>query len=194
MDAILFKHFEIYTPKSMQVVKIAIFALLTVCVLAIFAHSSVLAVLGVNIGAVFIIRGRYLCLRQCRAAGLVLFTFLVLSGCGQAATPTPDPNALRIVLETDPSPLKTGDVTAIVSVRDPRDEPVTGAQVRVTVQMRNVGGYANVTTGGDLAHDLGEGRYSTDLRIDYQGQAEFTIQVDKPGLPQGVVETTLDVR
>jgi hypothetical protein len=110
------------------------------------------------------------------------------------ATPTPDPNALRLTLETNPSPMQRGNVTAVVQVNDPQGKAVEGAEVRITLQMRNVGGHAKVTMGGDIARELGEGRYESLFNVEYAGLAEFSIEARKASLPEGFVEINREVK
>jgi hypothetical protein len=126
---------------------------------------------------------------------IVAFAVLawVLIACAPA-TPTPDPSALQLTLETTPSPLQRGSVIAVVKVDDPQGRPVEGAKVRITLQMRNVGGHAKVTMGGDVALELGEGRYSSEFNVEYAGLAEFTIEAGKAGLPDGFIEINREVR
>jgi hypothetical protein len=125
--------------------------------------------------------------------GIFVVVAWVLMACAPV-TPTPDPNALRMTLETNPSPLQRGAVTAVVQVKDPQGNPVNGAEVRVTMQMRNVGGHAKVTMGGDVARELGEGRYSSEFNVEYAGLAEFSIEARKAGLPDGFIEINREVK
>lgn len=130
--------------------------------------------------------------KSVRIAALAV-TVCVLMACAPA-TPAPDPNALRLTLDTNPSPMQRGNVTAVVRVTDPQGEPVEGAEVRITLQMRNVGGHAKVTMGGDVARELSEGRYETVFDVEYAGLAEFSIEARKNGLPNSFVEINREVK
>jgi hypothetical protein len=117
----------------------------------------------------------------------------VLMACAPAM-PAPDPKALQLALETNPSPMQRGSVTVVVQVKDPQGQRVSGAEVRVTMQMRNVGGHAKVTMGGDVAREVDEGRYETSFNVEYAGLAEFSIEARKAGLPNGFVEINREVK
>lgn len=125
--------------------------------------------------------------------GIFVVVAWVLIAC-TPVTPTPDPNALSMTLETNPSPMQRGNVTAVVQVNDSQGKAVEGAEVRITMQMRNVGGHAKVTMGGDVARELGEGRYEAVFNVEYAGLAEFSIEARKTGRPEGFVEINREVK
>ena len=121
------------------------------------------------------------------AASLLLFT-----ACGQVpapATATPNPDAPRIELSTNPTPLKKGDAEIIVLVKDKDGQPVDGAVVTVSFVMTtmNMGITSGKASGGN------GGRYTIKTSFDHTGTAKFTIQVDKAGMQQGILESGLDV-
>jgi len=45
-----------------------------------------------------------------------------------------------------------------------------------------------------VATDQGSGRYALKALLAHGGEWKFTIQVDKPGIPQGIKEIKLDVK
>jgi len=111
-----------------------------------------------------------------------------LAACGQP--PTPNPNGPKIEFTTSPSPLKMGDAELIVMVTDKGGKPVEDAEVNISYNMTSMN--MGITTG--KATDEGGGRYTVKTSFTHTGGTKFTIQVDKPGLPQGIFETTLDVQ
>ena len=112
---------------------------------------------------------------------------VVLTACGQA--PVPNPDAPRIELSTNPTPLKRGDAEIIVMVKDKDGKPVEGAVVNVSYDMTSM---AMGATSGKATGGIG-GRYTIKTSFDHTGTAKFTIQVDKTGMPQGILETKLEV-
>lgn len=119
--------------------------------------------------------------------GLLAFIGALLAACG---TPTPAASSLNIQFTTNPDPPKVGDVEYIVTIQDSSGKTVEGAEVHVSANMTamNMG----LMTG--LATDQGGGRYTLKTKLTQSGEWKFTIQVDKPGIPQGVKEVKLDVK
>ena len=116
----------------------------------------------------------------------------VLAACGQPPTPvpTPNPSGPKIEFKTNPTSLKVGDAELIVTVKDKDSKPVEGAEVNISYSMTTM----NMGNTSGKASDEGGGRYTIKTSFNHTGTAKFTIQVDKPGLPQGILETKLDVQ
>ncbi|MCL5997989.1 MAG: FixH family protein [Chloroflexi bacterium] len=124
---------------------------------------------------------------------VLIFAGWLLVACGvPTATPTAAPiaNELAIELTTDPDPPKAGDLEIIVTVKDSTGKPVEGAEVRVSANMTAMD--MGRMTG--KATDQGGGRYALKAQLAHGGEWKFTVQVDKPGLPQGIKEEKLDVK
>ncbi len=119
-----------------------------------------------------------------------LMGVLLLTACGQPPTPTPNPNGLKIEFTTNPPVLKVGDAELIVTVKDKDGKPVDGAEVNISYSMTTM----NMGNTSGKATDEGGGRYTIKTSFGHTGNVKFTIQVDKPGLPQGILETKLDVQ
>ena len=122
----------------------------------------------------------------------LLTSLLLLTACGQPPTPipTPAPNGPRIEFITNPSPLKMGDAELIVMVKNKDGKSVEEAEVTISYNMTTM----NMGNTSGKATDEGGGRYTIKTSFNHAGNLKFTIQVDKPGLPQGILETKLDVQ
>jgi hypothetical protein len=118
--------------------------------------------------------------------GMLAFVGMLLAACG---TPTPTANSLNIQFTTNPEPPRVGDVEYIVTVQDSSGKAVEGAQVHVSANMTSMN--MGLMTG--VATDQGSGRYALKTKLAQSGEWKFTIQVDKPGIPQGIKEVKLDV-
>ena len=116
----------------------------------------------------------------------------VLAACGQPPTPvpTPNPSGPKIEFKTNPTSLKVGDAELIVTVKDKDGKPVEGAEVNISYSMTTM----NMGNTSGKAIDEGGGRYTIKTSFSHAGNLKFTVQVDKPGLPQGILETKLDVQ
>ena len=128
-------------------------------------------------------------IRRTFFAATAAFAFGLVA-CGQPPTPTPNPNGPKIEFTTNPSPLKMGDAELIVMVTDKGGKPVEDAEVNISYNMTSMN--MGITSG--KATDEGGGRYTVKTSFTHTGGTKFTLQVDKPGLPQGIFETTLDVQ
>ena len=123
---------------------------------------------------------------------LVFVLIALLTACGQPPkpTPTPAPSGPKIEFTTNPTPLKKGDAELIVMVKDKDGKPIEGAEVNISYSMTTM----NMGNTSGKATDEGGGRYTIKTTFDHAGNLKFTVQVDKPGLPQGLLETKLDVQ
>ena len=117
---------------------------------------------------------------------------VLLVACNLPPTPVPtlNPSGPKVELTTNPSPLKVGDAELIVNVKDKNGRPVEGAEVNVSYSMTTM----SMGTTSGKATDEGGGRYTIKTNFGHTGNLKFTIQVDKPGLPQGILETKLNVQ
>ena len=120
----------------------------------------------------------------------VLIGIALLTACGQPPTPTPNVNVPKIEFTTNPPVLKVGDAELIVTVKDKDGKPVDDAEVNISYSMTTM----NMGNTSGKATDEGGGRYTIKTSFGHTGNVKFTIQVDKPGLPQGILETKLDVQ
>ena len=83
-----------------------------------------------------------------------------------------------------------GDAELIVTVKDKDGKPVEAAEVTISYSMTTM----NMGNTSGKATDEGSGRYTIKTSFDHTGTAKFTIQVDKPGMPQRILETKWDVQ
>jgi hypothetical protein len=75
-------------------------------------------------------------------------------------------------------------------VKDGAGKVVEGAEVRVNASMTAM----DMGRKSGKATDQGNGRYALVTNLAEGGEWKFTIQVDKPGLPQGIKEVKLNVK
>lgn len=125
-----------------------------------------------------------------RGSIFVLLSFALLLAACVSAQPTPAATGnYRIELNSDPNPPVASDTELRVTVKDKADQPVAGADVRVMAT--HVG--MNMGALNGKAVEQGNGQYTLQMRFSMAGDWKFTIQVDKPGQPQGVEEIKLTV-
>lgn len=106
-----------------------------------------------------------------------------------AAAPSQGEGNFKIELTTEPSPPTVGDVTFIVNLKDKSDQPVEGADVRVSYKMTTMG--MSITSG--TATDEGKGVYTIKSNVGMSGGLKIAIEVEKEGLGKGVKDVTLDM-
>lgn len=124
---------------------------------------------------------------------ILLFTLLLLPGCSpkpRASGPvSQDSGGLRIVFATDPSPLRTGDDTLIVTLTDEStNRPVVDANVTITAFNQLVGG-GDTETG----RSQGNGVYNVPIKLPIADQYMATVTVQRLGKPDVSVKFPLDV-
>ena len=101
--------------------------------------------------------------------------------------------ALRVELQTDPSPARTGRNRVTVTVRDASGTPVEGARIRVRLFMPQMGSMAPMESVATLEHDAG-GAYKGEVDVLMPFAWQTTITVEKDGVVLGTSQTTLNSR
>ena len=98
--------------------------------------------------------------------------------------------SLQVSLTTDPSPAKPGPVSITVEVKDTQGQPVTGAQV--TLSIRHVG----MTHGGIDGQllDQGSGKYQANGSFSMAGTWRAKVDVSKQGLAATTATFDIAVR
>ena len=92
-----------------------------------------------------------------------------------------------------PKTAKTGDNTFEVSVKDPSGNPVTGAEVEVSLFMPQMGNMPPMSSKGTLL-DRGNGMYSGTVQIQMAWTWEATIVVRKSGKILGSTKINITAR
>lgn len=126
------------------------------------------------------------------ALASALFLILSLPGCSpkpQATGPVAqDSGDLHIVLTTDPSPLRAGDNTLIVTVTNSAtNQPVVDANITITA-------YNKLAGGGDTetGRSQGNGVYNVPIKLPLADQYMATVTVQRVGKPDATVKFPLD--
>ena len=116
----------------------------------------------------------------------------MLSGCsakpGASGPVAQDSGDLHIVLATDPTPLRVGDDTLIVTITDQAtNQPVVDANITVTA-------YNQLAGGGDTetGRSQGNGVYNVPIKLPIADQYMGTVTVQRLGKPDVSVKFPLD--
>lgn len=99
-------------------------------------------------------------------------------------------SALQVSFTTDPDPAKPGPVTVIVEVKDSRGQPVTGAQVTVSIRMTNM---SHSGIDGQLL-EQGSGKYQASGSFMMAGTWRAKVAVSGQGLPATTSTFDIEVR
>jgi hypothetical protein len=112
-----------------------------------------------------------------------------------AATTTPPPSAVQNISAEvlEPKTAKTGMNAIRVLVKDRAGNPVSGAQVEVTLFMPQMGSMAPMTARATLS-DAGSGVYSGQIEFQMAWTWQTTITVRKNGTVLGVVQANITAR
>ena len=108
------------------------------------------------------------------------------SGSSASATA----GSLQVSLTTDPSPAKPGPVSITVEVKDGQGQPVTGAQVTVSIR------HVSMTHGGIDGQllDQGSGKYQANGSFSMAGTWRAKVDVSKQGLAATTATFDIAVR
>jgi hypothetical protein len=126
---------------------------------------------------------------------MVVLAGVLLAGCGvNFLSPAQDSQAsegnYQIELTTDPSPLTTGDVTFIVTLKDKQDALVEGADVNVSYAMTTVS--MGVISG--KATDEGKGVYTVKSNLSHGGGLKVMVSAERSDLGKGVRDFQIDIK
>lgn len=100
---------------------------------------------------------------------------------------------MEILLETDPSPPRTGETRFMVTAKTPEGEPVTGAATRITVSMPAMPGMPAMSFLVELA-EVRPGRYEGTGAFPVGGSWTATVVVTPPEGPPASARVGLNVR
>jgi hypothetical protein len=120
---------------------------------------------------------------------------VLLAGCGvNFSSSAQGSQALegnyKIELTTDPSPLTTGDVTFIVTLKDKQDALVEGADVNVSYAMSTMS--MGVISG--KATDEGKGVYTIKSNLSHGGGLKITVSAERPDLGKGIKDFQMEIK
>ena len=127
---------------------------------------------------------------------LAIFVSMLLAACGANLSSAPAQDSqdsegnFKIELKTDPTPLTTGDVTFIVTLKDKQDKLVEGADVNVSYRMTTMN--MGVTSG--TATDEGKGIYTIKGNVGHGGGLKISVAVEKKDLGKGVKDYQLEIK
>jgi uncharacterized GH25 family protein len=105
---------------------------------------------------------------------------VLLAACGGSAPMQESASSkdVNIVVASNPSPAKTGDVELLLTITDKGGNPVEGAKVDVGADHTDMSGMGM----SGLATDQGGGKYSIKANFDESGNWMLTVKVTKDSL------------
>jgi uncharacterized GH25 family protein len=105
---------------------------------------------------------------------------VLLSACGGSApmAETTSSKAVNIVVTSNPSPAKTGDVELLLTITDKDGNPIEGAAVDIAADHTDMSGMGM----NGLATDQGGGKYSIKANFAESGKWMLTVKVTKASL------------
>jgi uncharacterized GH25 family protein len=105
---------------------------------------------------------------------------VLLAACGGSAPMQESASSkdVNIVVASNPSPAKTGDVELLLTITDKGGNPVEGAKVDVGADHTDMSGMGM----SGLATDQGGGKYSIKANFDESGNWMLTVKVTKASL------------
>jgi hypothetical protein len=108
---------------------------------------------------------------------------------------SPDPTSIDIALRTQPDPLRTGDNTFEVTVKDAHGQAVTDAVVTVNLFMAAMPGMGMpaMRSAAKLTH-AGNGVYRGTGQVSMAGRWEVTISAGRSGTEIGSKKLTVTAR
>lgn len=108
---------------------------------------------------------------------------------------SPDPTSIELVLRTQPDPLRTGDNTFEVTVKDAHGQAVTDAVVTVNLFMAAMPsmGMPVMRSAAKLTH-AGDGVYRGTGQVSMAGRWEITISAGRAGTEIGSKKLTVTAR